>query len=489
MFDLEVFLVPAIVAAAMLIAWIGFAVWGSRAIRVSALRAEMTPKPAPPEEALAPTVEAETAAEEELTLLTPAPELERTTEFAQPSFAQSFLDGEEIDPAKVDYNAAIDRITAGLDAAAAAAEEAPAADMAVAEAMQAAAAEEPAAEEPAAEEPAAEDTAADAPAVEEPAAENTADNTAETAAPAAVDEDDIEATRLLQVDKLAEEPAAEAADMPPAEEVPAAPGEDIEATRVIGPAAAAEAAAAATAGAALGKAELEETLLLNQVRHTSKTSLPRFGEGAENEPHRMDSLFPEQPLPFGPKMAWLAVPGYQPSEVIAALRLAQVEPANWTKGLTEAYADNDRVFVSPTLSGWVLVVGRTLWQKADMNRSAENIQWLKDVGRLFGNACFFSTMRGLGNNGWVGIRGGQIVRAYGYSGELQELIWLVGEPTDEEIAVNPAFVTETEERRLPDFRPIIPDEKMVLAMAAAWSVDVTFSHRSYPPDFGFLGSL
>lgn len=247
----------------------------------------------------------------------------------------------------------------------------------------------------------------------------------------------------------------------------------------------------ADGAAVLDKIALEETRTIKQQLDTpaeSEPILPAFGEGAEDTAHK-DSLFPESPVPFGPKMAWLAIPGYKQSEVISALRLGDVSPANWTKGLSEAYADNKQVFVTPSLSGWVLVIGKTLWQKADMNRSAENIEWLKDVGRLFGNACFFSTMRGLGNHGWVGIRGGNIVRAYGYSGELQELIWLLGEPTEEEIAVNPGFANETEERRMPDFRPVIPDEKMVLAMAAAWSVDVSFSNHKYLPDYGFIGTL
>lgn len=124
-----------------------------------------------------------------------------------------------------------------------------------------------------------------------------------------------------------------------------------------------------------------------------------------------------------------------------------------------------------------------------MNRSAENIPWLKEICRKFGNACFFSTMQGLGNHGWVGIRDGQIARAYGYSGELQELIWLIGEPTEEEIAINPAFITEMREKYQPGFRPIIPDEKLVLAVAAAWSVDPGFRRRQYPADFGFLGYM
>lgn len=200
-------------------------------------------------------------------------------------------------------------------------------------------------------------------------------------------------------------------------------------------------------------------------------------------------LIPEAPKPFGPKMAWLAIPGFKPSEVIALLRLGDVKSANWTMGLTQAYADNNQVFVSPSLGGWVLVIGKTIWQKGEMNRSAEKTPWLNEIGRRFGNVCFFTTMKGLGNHGWVGIRDGRIARAYGYSGEVGELIWFEGEPTEEEEIINPAFVDEAQERYQPGFRPVIPDEKMVLAMAAAWSVDTSFRRRQYPPDFGFLGTM
>ena len=237
-------------------------------------------------------------------------------------------------------------------------------------------------------------------------------------------------------------------------------------------------------------AVLEETLLITSAPQSAKSTVPGMFTPAENTAGAQnDSLMPESPLPFGGKIAWLAVPGYKPSEVIAALRLAEVEPANWTAGLTQAYSTEDKVFVSPVLDGWVLVIGKTLWRKADMNRSAENIGWLKDIGRMFGNACFFSSMKGLGNHGWVGIRDGEIVRAYGYSGELQELIWLVGEPTEEEVAINPGFAAEMQERREGDFRPIVPDEKMVLELAASWSIDPTFAGKQYPMDFGFLGRV
>lgn len=447
MFDLEVFFGPGLVLLAMLTALLGFAVWGSRAIRESAYAAaEAAAKQ--PEAPVAPTVNAAAESTDIGLLLdnVPAADLEQTAEFAPPAFAQSFLEGEEVKPAaEFDFDAAIERITAGLEA----------------------------------QEAARTETKIEAESEAEDVSEIEGEDASEIVA------DDDENTRILQPEETAAIMADEAESADTDNTANDNSEQPMEATVVMPKLS----VAGVTEENLLDEAALEETRLLNALPQVNAEQSVEFFTGQAGLDVADDGLLPESPLAFGPKMAWLAIPGCKPSEVIAALRLGQVQPANWTKGLTEAYADNNQVFVTPTLSGWVLVVGKTLWQKADMNRSAENIPWLKDVGRLFGNACFYSTMRGLGNHGWVGIRGGNIVRAYGYSGELQELIWFVGEPTEEEIAINPAFANEAAESKQPGFRPVVPDEKMVLAMAAAWSVDVTFGSHKYPPDFGFLGTL
>lgn len=199
-------------------------------------------------------------------------------------------------------------------------------------------------------------------------------------------------------------------------------------------------------------------------------------------------VLPEKPIAFGSKMAWLAVPGFAPSEVISALKMTNVEPANWSKGLQTAYEGKNQVFVTPLLRGWTLIIGKVLWNKADLETSVENVTWFREVGRAFGNACFYSTMDSLGNHAWVGMRDGAIVRAYGYSGELSELVWQLGEPTDEELALNPNFAAEKfNQHKGNNF--IVPDEKMVLQMADMWSIDTTFSDAVYPADLGYIATM
>ena len=562
MFDLEVFVGPAIVLLGMFIGLLGFAIWGVRAIRESAPLTASDVAPLVDGFGNADLEAAEPLAElslpdienDMLNNADGAENLEKTAEFEQPltsintvaSFSQSFWEGQEVPPInQSDYNDAIDRIQADLDAADAVEFNKDAGDadaMAAANVLEAlrhgvvnADAEgENAAVIPNQETAVKTDNAVPA-ANETPAAGLSLDAEA-------LDTDDNEATRLISREDTnailleESEEALPAIDENEETRVLQMPENSLvnnmEETVVMQKIAVDDMPeqSAAIGAEQLDAVSLEETRMHQTMpaaaspEKTPATQEPTVAPNLQRMPPGMassfgfinnqangmasatqlrslpdlsnltpeeagDTLLQEPPIPFGPKMAWLAIPGFKPSEVIAALRLDDVQTANWTKGLQQAYADNNLVFVSPSLGGWVMVIGKTLWERADMNRSAENIPWLKEICRKFGNACFFSTMQGLGNHGWVGIRDGQIARAYGYSGELQELIWLIGEPTEEEIAINPAFITEMREKYQPGFRPIIPDEKLVLAVAAAWSVDPGFRRRQYPADFGFLGYM
>lgn len=538
MFDFGVYLGPAIVALGMLVAFVGFLVGGSSAIRESAEEAQQALS-----RDSAAGGDTETNISDitlpELSII--SPDMEKTAEFSQPldivpTFSQSFLEGQEVAPGggSADYNAAIDRIKADLEASdtedngdnAGNAEdddlaifEHGAEDFAayglydgaysdidediieaanVVEALQGSnVAKEASGQQ---EQTEAGDSVLDN--VLNKEAENKAADVEENN-----EENNIEEKNDVSADNIentpeAEENTAEGAGM----DVAAIAQAEIEKTAIEKSAIEKSAmeetmilkypkqpAGKAITAEVLDAAALEETRLHTDIAANTPSNEPNSVLAADLASLQDMSddgiLIPEAPIPFGSRMAWLAIPGFKPSEVIAMLRLGNVQSANWTLGLTQAYADNNQVFVSPSLGGWVLVIGKTLWQKADMNRSAENIPWLKDIARRFGNVCFFSTMKGLGNHGWIGIRDGQIARAYGYSGELEELIWFVGEPTEEEEIINPAFVDEVQERYQPGFRPVIPDEKLVLAMAAAWSVDTSFKKRQYPPDFGFLGTM
>ena len=134
MFDLEVFVGPAIVLLGMFIGLLGFAIWGVRAIRESAPLTASDVAPLVDGFGNADLEAAEPLAElslpdienDMLNNADGAENLEKTAEFEQPltsintvaSFSQSFWEGQEVPPvSQSDYNDAIDRIQADLDAA------------------------------------------------------------------------------------------------------------------------------------------------------------------------------------------------------------------------------------------------------------------------------------------------------------------------------------------------------------------------------------
>src|SRR5215813_1496515 len=73
---------------------------------------------------------------------------------------------------------------------------------------------------------------------------------------------------------------------------------------------------------------------------------------------------PDKPRSFGYKISWFAVKHSDPASVLDALEFGAGKQANWASGLSAAYETSQRtdawVFVSPPVSGWVLVVGSSL---------------------------------------------------------------------------------------------------------------------------------
>jgi len=213
----------------------------------------------------------------------------------------------------------------------------------------------------------------------------------------------------------------------------------------------------------------------------AEEALAGVGGSGDKNPVETCVVKPEKPLAFGYKMAWLAIPNMQPNEVIERLELDNVRPTNWTGGLTAAYDNTKELFISPQINGWVLVVGKVLWSKIDLDTPAEQNSWLQRMGRRFPELYYFSSMRTLGNYAWLYMRNGEIVRAYGLSSELGEVMWDIGQPTTSELSANIGFVTGNAE--------LMVDEKTVLSVAAGWTISTTFDEGEYTADIGFIGKL
>jgi hypothetical protein len=153
---------------------------------------------------------------------------------------------------------------------------------------------------------------------------------------------------------------------------------------------------------------------------------------------RGSGLLPDMPLPFGYKCAWYAVRADDPISVASELKLRGQKASTWHNGVEQAY--DASIFVSPSVKGWVFAVGRSLFPGDSISKAISSP--LLMLSREFGMACFFATHRVVETHIWAKAVNGQIVRAFGYSGESDEILWKEGEPTEEEEALVEPFLNE-----------------------------------------------
>jgi hypothetical protein len=159
--------------------------------------------------------------------------------------------------------------------------------------------------------------------------------------------------------------------------------------------------------------------------------------------------------PFGYKSAWLAFRDQPAERVVAVLQLRDCNSADWQSGLKAAYDRPDgqlghRVFVTPSLNGWTLVVGTTEVQ-------------------------YFATHRVVEAHIWARAVDGHLVRAFSYVGESGETRRDDGkrDPTEEAFGffVSGRAPTGDVEDEAGDWQVASPREEHVMAIARAWSLD------------------
>lgn len=201
---------------------------------------------------------------------------------------------------------------------------------------------------------------------------------------------------------------------------------------------------------------------------------------------------PDLPRDFGYKCQWLALKAKDTQSVVTALQLRRVTLANWSMGIKGAYSN--KVFVSPVLGGWVLVIGATLPDAGDARHADKMTPMLKELSKIFEEVQYFGTHRVVEYHAWAKAQQGEIVRAYAYLGETGTTLWNEGDRTPEEIELGFSFVNETSSEakdegywEREDLR--FPSEEDVLAIAGKWSVDPLFESNQYEPGVGVLGVL
>lgn len=171
------------------------------------------------------------------------------------------------------------------------------------------------------------------------------------------------------------------------------------------------------------------------------------------------------PSIFEQPSRWLAIRSNDSRLIQAALGLHSTTPCSWEDGLQEAR--EHKMFVSPSIEGWVVVVGSAMPDPADDVDAC--FHFLRELSRKVGQVQFFSANRVLYHHAWALADQGNIFRAYAWAGET---LWNQGPVTaaERELRIQ-LFAYGTERSAFLNRDPLLSNSEKVFRLAARWSVD------------------
>lgn len=176
-----------------------------------------------------------------------------------------------------------------------------------------------------------------------------------------------------------------------------------------------------------------------------------------------------QPALFHPPARWLAIKSANPRAVQAALGLHNPMPCSWEEGLSATH--EQRLFISPPVRGWILVMGPNL---PDPGEDVDKCyRFVMDLSRKLGHVQFFSVNRAVNHHAWVLAEAGAIHRAYAWAGRT---LWNQGRKTRAEFDLGlKCFDYGEGEDRVEFGRvdPTVANTERLPLLAARWSVDPT----------------
>lgn len=179
-------------------------------------------------------------------------------------------------------------------------------------------------------------------------------------------------------------------------------------------------------------------------------------------------------MSFGYKTAWFAIHGTDIPATARALGLTPPAPSTAEPAIAAASDGNGKVFISPAIRGWTLIMSSDFLDLAGES-SAPFLDVLRRVSaELDTEAQFFATYRVSDAYLWARARRGDIVRAFfNYQGEQMTDI---GAPTTEEIRLGYRFFdgnsADASMARYWERKDLtFVDEDHVLQIAGLWSID------------------
>jgi len=163
--------------------------------------------------------------------------------------------------------------------------------------------------------------------------------------------------------------------------------------------------------------------------------------------------------------SWLVIKSRNLLAVQSALGLHNPRPCSWSEGV----AGEKKLFISPPVKGWILVIGSGLPEPSEDVDAC--FRFVLDLSRKLGHVQFFSASHILHHHAWVKAEGGRIQRAYAWAGKT---IWKQGirTPAEMELGLKCLDYADPSERVFfssPDAMAANADK--VPLLAARWSLD------------------
>ena len=170
---------------------------------------------------------------------------------------------------------------------------------------------------------------------------------------------------------------------------------------------------------------------------------------------------------FAPPSRWVAVRSTNLYLVQKELGIHDPVPCTWEEGLGSV--KDQKLFLSPPLNGWILVMGASLPDpSADIDQCFRFIQALS---RIFGRVQFFQAERVVNHHAWAIADRGQILRAYAWADGTH---WNQGVMTKDEIELKLRCFDYLEQPD-PAYYGQVPSVAIntdrVVLLAARWSID------------------
>jgi hypothetical protein len=162
---------------------------------------------------------------------------------------------------------------------------------------------------------------------------------------------------------------------------------------------------------------------------------------------------------------WLVIKAKDPLVVQAALNLHHPMPCSWEDGLIEAR--DDKLFISPSISGWVLVMGSGL--PGPFEDVDDCFHFLTRLSLKLGQVQFFSASRVVNQHAWVLMEKGRVFRAYAWAGET---LWNQGPLTAAEKELDlRCFEYGSEQNFFQVKEELAANSEKIGQLAARWSLD------------------